>query len=241
MIFRTAPARVALLGLLPFAAMAAGTPKAAPLKPFTATYKVLRKGSPLGTSTLRLKHNADGSWTYVSRLEADSGLAALLGGSLHETSRFRWHDGRIESLSYDYRLHTAIKERRRQVDVDWNADKVTVHSSKDGDFTYKPRPGLVERHLLMLALGRAVAAGKSDIRLPVAVKDRVQEQTFAVESREDKIKVPAGSFDTVRVTRTHDDKDYTVWFDPERFGAVPVKVSQDSGGGITLLLKSSHG
>lgn len=228
---------LALLCLLPLTALAANTTKTTPPQPFTATYKVLRKGSPLGTSTLSLTRNEDGTWTYKSSLEAQHGLAALLGGSIHEISKFRWHDGHIEALSYDYRMHTAVKSKQRHVKVDWKTDSVKVHTSDDGDFHYKPQSGLVERHMLVLALGRAVAAGKTQIALPVAVKDRVQTQTFAVQGKSD-IKVPAGTFKTVRVDRTHDNKGYSVWYDPAKFGAVPVKLSQESGGDITLLLKS---
>lgn len=227
-----------LLGLVPLVALAAGAPQAAaPPQPFTATYKVLRKGSPLGVSTLSLRRDADGAWAFRSKLEAESGLAALLNGGIDETSRFRWHDGRIESLSYDYKLHTSLKSKQRHVEVDWKGGMVSVHTGGDGDFNYKPKPGLVERHLLVLALGRAVRAGQKRIALPVAVKDRVETQTFVVRGTET-IEVPAGKFKAVRVERTRDDKDYTVWYAPERFGNVPVKVSQASGGGITLLLKS---
>ncbi|HET7269298.1 MAG TPA: DUF3108 domain-containing protein [Oleiagrimonas sp.] len=226
-----------LFCLLPLAVMAADTAKPAPLQPFTATYKVLRKGDPLGTSTLSLTRNADGTWTYRSSMQAEHGLAALLGGSIRESSHFRWHDGRIEALGYDYKMHLAIKDEQRHVKVDWQAGTVSVHTSDDGNFSYKPQPGLVERHVLVLALGRAVAAGKTDIALPVAVKDRVQVQTFAAQDKAS-VTVPAGTFQAVRVNRTHDDKGYSVWYAPTRFGSAPVKLFQQSGGDITLLLKT---
>lgn len=227
----------ALLCLLPLAVIAADTAKPAPLQPFTATYKVLRKGDPLGTSTLSLTRNADGTWTYRSSLKAEHGLAALLGGSVREASHFRWHDGRIEALGYDYRMHLTVKEEQRHVKVDWKADTVSVHTSDDGSFTYKPQPGLVERHVLVLALGRAVANGKSKMTLPVAVKDRVEKQTFAARGKSE-VTVPAGTFQAVRVDRTQDDKGYSVWYAPERFGSAPVKLAQQAGGDITLLLKT---
>src|SRR5690625_1626363 len=227
----------ALLCLLPLAVIAADTARPAPPQPFTATYKVLRKGDLLGTSTLSLTRDADGTWTYRSSLKAEHGLAALLGGSVREASHFRWHDGRIEALDYDYRMHLAVKEEQRHVKVDWKANTVSVHTSDDGDFTYKPQPGLVERHVLVLALGRAVANGESKMALPVAVKDRVEKQTFAARGKS-KITVPAGTFQAVRVDRTRDDKGYSVWYAPERFGSAPVKLVQQAGGDITLLLKT---
>lgn len=220
--------------LLPLAASAAA-PTQSPT-PFTATYKVLRKGSPLGTSTLSLHKNDDGTWVYSSSLEAKSGFAALLGGSIKESSHFRLDDGRVEALDYDYHLHASVKNSERHMRVDWKAGTVNVTGSK-GEYNYKTQPGLVERHLLVLALGRAVADGQTHVSLPVAGKKRIKTQTYALDG-DDTIKVPLGSVDTQRVKRTHDDKGYQVWFAPERFGTAPVKLTQESGGDITLLLKS---
>lgn len=219
--------------LLPLVAGAASTPS---LTAFSATYKVLRKGSPLGTSTLDLQKNDDGTWTYSSSLEAESGLAAMLGGSIKESSRFRLEDGHVQALSYDYQLHSSFKSRERHMDVDWKTDTVTVDGSK-GSHHFKTKPGLVERHLLVLALARAVTNGQTDIALPVAGEKRIKKQTYTVSGHES-LDVPLGQIDTVRVERTHDDKGYQVWFAPERFGNAPVKLSQESGGDITLLLKS---
>jgi hypothetical protein len=223
----------ALLVLLPIVAMAAGTAAIAPPTPFTATYQVLRKGSKLGTGHMRLRHHADGTWAYQSKIQAESGLAALLGGNIRETSRFRWHDGHIEALSYDYRLHTSIKSRQRKVRVNWKANRVTVKTGGD-TYTYKPQPGLIERHVLVLALGQALAAGKTHVALPVAVKDRVETQTFAVKGHQT-VKVPAGSIRAIRVERTDKDKNYAAWFAPKRYGDAPVKIAGEQ---ITLLLKS---
>lgn len=228
---------VTLLCLLPFTAVAAEAAGTAPPQPFTATYQVLHQGSPLGVARLGLTRDSDGTWTFRSAMKATHGLAALLGGTVSETSRFRWHNGRIESLSYDYRLHIAFKRRQRHVTVNWKADTVTVRTSDDASFTYASQPGLVERHLLVLALGRAVVAGQTRIALPVAVKDRVKIETFAVRGTTS-VKVPAGTFAALHVVRTHDSKGYSVWYDPGHFGSVPVKLSQRSGGDFTLLLES---
>ncbi|RAP59358.1 DUF6134 family protein [Oleiagrimonas sp. MCCC 1A03011] len=209
--------------------LAAGTPA-----PFTATYQVLRNGSPIGESTLRLTR--DGSdWTYVSHMRGTSGLASLLGASVDETSRFRWHDGKPEALSYDYRMEAAIKSRQRRVQVDWVKDTVQV---TDGGkrFDYAAKPGLVERHSMPLALGYALADGARHVALPVAVKDRVEIQRYAITGKSE-VNVPAGRFDAVRVDRTDDSKNFSAWYVPKRY-PVPVKLAQRAGGHLTLLLKS---
>lgn len=220
-----------------FAGPAGAGQSTPPLKPFTATYQVLRGGSALGTSTLKLRQNTDGTWTYTSRMHATSGLGALLSAKVNETSRFRQHDGRMEAIDYDYAMHVAVKDKSRHVRVDWSAGTVQVKTGKDGPFHYTTKPGLVERHLLVLALGQAVAAGQQKMTVPVAVKDRVQMQTFAAGAKAD-VSVPAGTFHAIRVDRTHDDKGWSAWYASKRYGPIPVKVMQSAGGNITLLLES---
>ncbi len=225
-----------LLSLAATTPLAATAATASPVAPFTATYKVLRKGSPLGTSTLSLRRNDDGSWTYSSSLEAESGLAAVLGGSLEESSRFEFTDDRARALAYDYRMHTSFKSRELHMRMDWKDGRVTVDDGK-GTYRYDTEPGLVERHLLVLALGRAAARGDTDITLTVGGKKHAKAQTYRVTGKQ-RLDVPAGSVQAIHIERTHDDKGYQVWFAPEKYGTAPVKLSQESGGDITLLLKS---
>lgn len=222
---------VPLFGAALPAAAAAATPRA-----FTATYEVQRGGSVIGESTLTLRAAGNGTWTYVSKMRGTSGLAALLGADLEETSRFRWHNARPEALSYDYKLDAAVKHKTRHVVVDWKAGKVAVDDGKKGKFSYAPQPGLVERHLLPLALGWALDDGHKEITLPVAVRDRVQSQRFRVTGK-DRVEVPAGQFQALRVDRTDDDKGFSAWYVPGKY-AVPVKLAQSGGGDITLSLKS---
>ncbi len=225
------PTLIALLATstLP-SALAAATPQA-----FTATYQVLRDGSPIGESTLTLKADGDGTWTYASRLRGTAGLAGLLNASMDETSHFRWRDDSPEAMSYDYVLHSAFKNKLRQLQVYWKRGQVQVHDNGQL-YTYAPDPGLVERHSMPLALGYALADGKTRVALPVAVKDRVEVQRYAVTGTH-RVSVPAGTFDAVQVERTDDSRNFAAWYVPDRF-PVPVKLAQRSGGNLTMLLKS---
>lgn len=221
---------IAAIALLPLAAAAAGTPQA-----FTATYQVLRHGASIGTSTLTLRADGDGTWTYASRLRGTSGLAGLLGASVDETSRLRWRDQRPETMSYDYRMHTALKNRQRQVRVYWKRGQVQVRDG-DREYSYATSAGMVERHSMPLALGYALADGQRKVTLPVAVKDRVQVQRYAVTGS-NPVTVPAGHFDALRVIRTDDDRNFSAWYVPDRY-PVPVKLAQRDGGDVTMLLQS---
>jgi hypothetical protein len=210
-----------------------GLALAAPPNAFTATYRVLRGGSPMGEATISLKPLAGGQWVYSKHVRGTSGLAAMLGVDLDEVSHFRWKGEVPEVLSYDYRLDAAIKTRQRHLTVDWGKHLVTVDEGK-GVLTYPAVPGMVERNTTALAIGLALRGGQQQIALPVAVKQEVQTQQFKVAGKEN-ITVPAGRFDAVRIDRTDADRGFSAWYVPGRY-PLPVKLSQHDGGDLTMEL-----
>jgi hypothetical protein len=214
-----------------------GTPAAPAATPtaFTATYDVSQAGSPMGQATVSLRAAGNGEWIYSKDVKGTGGLAALLGASVTESSRFRWKGDVPEAISYDYQLQAAVKQKQRHLVVDWAKKQVTVDEGK-GPQTYPSSPGMVERNTLALALGLALRDGKQQVALPVAVRQEVQVQNFKVTGKET-VKVPAGSFDAERIDRTDADRGFSAWYAPDRF-PLPVKLSQHDGGDMVMELVS---
>lgn len=206
---------------------------ATPPQPFTATYQVLRGGETIGQATIRLRASGDGQYEYSNQTKGTSGLAAMLGASSSETTRLRWNDGAPETLSYDYRLDASIKQKQRHLQADWSAHQVSV-SDNGKRYHYATAPGMVDRNILPLALGLALQDGKHRVSLPVAVKQRVENQQFQVKGS-DTVQVPAGSFQAERVERSDSDKPFDAWYAPTKY-PVPVKLTQSDGGNLTLQL-----
>lgn len=211
-------------------AVAAAVPGA-----FTATYRVSRDGQALGVATVTLRAAGDGAWIYRKDVTGTSGLAALLGASIHESSRLRWRGDAPEALSYDYQLQAAIKHKQRHLRVDWTTGKVTVDEGKRTT-TYAAQPGMVERNTVPLALGLALRDGRKEIALPVAVRQKVEIQRFKVTGTET-VKVPAGSFQALRVERTDADRGFSAWYAPKRY-PLPIKLAQRDGGNLVMVLVS---
>ncbi|MGA7297373.1 MAG: DUF3108 domain-containing protein [Rhodanobacteraceae bacterium] len=220
---------IALIGIL-VAAMAGDACAATP-QAFTAHYQVLKKGEAIGEATMQLRR-AGSDWLFTTRTRGEHGLAGLLGMTTDESSRFRWRNGHVEMISYDYRLDAGIKQRHRSVQADWQNMHVQVRA--DGHkFDYPAVPALIERHLLSLTLGHELESGKRSIALRVAVKDRVETQHFSLEGQDD-IKVPAGRMHAQRVRRSDPGKHFTAWYVTQRY-PVPAKMEY---GDYTLLLKT---
>ena len=231
MTIRTAFSPLLGLGLLlAVPAAAAATPTA-----FTATYDVSQGGEPMGVATVTLRAAGNGEWIYSKDVKGTGGLAAMLGASMSESSRFRWKGDVPEAVSYDYRLQTGIKNKQRHLAVDWTKRQVTVDEGK-GPQTYPSSPGMVERNTTSLALGLALRDGKQQVTLPVAVRQQVQAQSFKVTGKET-VQVRAGSFSAERVDRTDAERGFSAWYVPDRY-PVPVKLSQHDGGDLTMELVS---
>jgi len=224
-------AGLALALALPAAAFAADVPQS-----FTATYQVLKDGGPLGEATVTLKPAGGGQFEYSNETKGTSGLAAMLGANVSETSRFTWTGHVPQAVSYHYEMQAAIKSKTRNLAVQGNT--VQVQDNKKS-FSYAAVPGMVERNTLPLALGLALRSGKKEVALPVAVKQEVENQQFKVSATE-KVTVPAGSFDAVRVDRTDADRGFNAWYVPSKY-PVPVKLAQKDGGDLTMELVKFEG
>ena len=231
MTIRPLPAPLLALALL----LGAPAALAAPPRDFTAIYQVTQDGAPMGEATVRLHASGHGEWVFSKYIKGTAGLAAMLGASDRESSSFRWKGNVPEAISYDYRLNTGIKNKQRHLRVDWPKHQVTVDEGK-GVQTYPASPGMVERNTLPLALGLALRDGQRQVALPVAVRQEVQTQHFAVTGKET-VKVPAGSFKAMRVDRTDADRGFSAWYVPARY-PLPVKLSQHDGGNMEMQLVS---
>ncbi|HET6914041.1 MAG TPA: DUF3108 domain-containing protein [Rhodanobacteraceae bacterium] len=207
---------------------------AAPLPAFTAHYQLLKDGSPIGEATMTLSSSGDNTWTFVTDSKGTSGLAAMLGANARETSTFRWKGDLPEGLSYDYSMDAAFKHKQRNVKFDWSGGTIVVNDK--GEHRFAAQPGTIERHTVVLAIAAGLKDGKRDFALPVAVRDRIQSQQFAVKGS-GAISVPAGNYpDAVHVVRT-DSSGFDGWFVPGKL-PVPVEVSQHDNGDFTMKLES---
>lgn len=205
--------------------------------PFTAKYQVLRNGEAIGEATITLTAAGDNQFDYRNQVRGTSGLAAMLGASSDETTHFRWRENAPETLTYDYRMDAAFKQKHRHLQVDWTGRQVTVDEGK-GPIRYPSSPGMVDRNTMPYALGLALRGGATKVTLPVGVKQRVEQQSYAVKNTES-VTVPAGEFKAERVVRTDADKPFDAWYVPKKY-PLPVKLAQGDGGNLTLQLISYH-
>lgn len=223
------------IGFAAISLLVAGTALAAPLPAFTAHYQLLKDGSPIGEATMTLASSGDRNWTFTTDSKGTSGLAAMLGANAKETSSFRWKEDLPEGLSYDYTMQAAFKQKQRHVQFDWSSNTIVVNDK--GEHRYAAQSGAIERHTLVLAIAAALQSGKHEFELPVAVRDRIEMQHYAVQSH-GAVTTPAGDYsDALHVVRADKEGTFDAWFAPGKLAA-PLEVSQHDNGDFTMKLES---
>ena len=74
-------ASVALLAAVALAVFCTAAIAAPPVPAFTAHYRVLQNGSPIGEATLTLAPGANDTWTFTTASKGTAGIASLLSAS----------------------------------------------------------------------------------------------------------------------------------------------------------------
>ena len=210
---------------------------ASTMTPFTADYVVLRNGKELGQTTIALSRNADDTWTLRTSTKGTAGMAKMAGLDVDEQSRLRWHDGVLETLSYEYRQQAAFKQRTRQIEIDAKTQRVQM-TYGDEKHDYATVPGLIDRQAVTLALSVDLARGAPGLDYKVAGRERVDDVHY-VRCGEPEITVPAGAYASTCVERARDQRVSRSWF-AESIGWLPVQIEQveKKGDNITLKLVS---
>jgi hypothetical protein len=205
----------------------------AALESFDLRFEALRNGQRLGEARISLRPVEGATWEFTTRTRGTEGLAALAGIEITEQSEFTWRDGRPELLQYRYRQQMAFRQRERSLARD-GSDAI---DSRDGDRQHRLpfEPGVMDRHVVVLALVAEVARGAAgELRFRVADRDDVEWHRYRVGTSET-VTLPAGRFDAIRVERLRDNpgRTTTIWLAPA-LGHLPVRIVQREADGETL-------
>ncbi len=218
-------------------ALASSAFAAAP-PPFTARYEVLRNGDPTGEATISFSAGADGHYQLRTITSGTSGLAALTGLHVEETSVLSWRGQQPETLRYDYVQKVGWKSRERHLRVDPASQRID-YQDKDRDYSPTYRSGVLDRHAITVALMQDAALGKSgDLLFWVPDKDSLQPWHYRTGATS-MLQTALGPQPGLRVDRIRDDdsgRKTTLWLATGR-GFVPLRLIQSEDNGETIELR----
>lgn len=219
-----------LLMLLPVTGWTASLPPE-----FVALYDFERGRLAIGETRIGLERSQDDIYRYWSESKATGFVSIFVDDVIKEESLFRWEDGRLWPVSYEYRQLNASKNRSEDIIYDWT-DGVAKVNYRGHESVVELAPGTLDRFLVQLAITVHSQDGALDRTYPIVDNSRLK--TYRLQSGDiETVTTPAGTFETLRVERIDEDKDkrLRLWLAPE-LGYLPVKIEQEKLNEETLRL-----
>jgi len=215
-----------LPGLLLVAAVVASTTlSAATLSDFEASY-ILKRGSlRIGSSNIEFRSSNDGSYVYESHSWPTRWVAWLLKDRLQESSRGRITPAGLRPDSYHYLRSGGSREREADLSFDW--DRNLVSNRVEGSLWEMEIPtGTIDKLASQLGMMLALQQDKDDVTFMVADGGHLKQYRYKIIGYET-IEVPAGTFETVKITKLRDNKNRItyVWCAPA-LNYLPVRIFQ---------------
>lgn len=214
--------------LLALAALATTAFPAAPaeLSPFVASYSAKYTMFSVGEIRLELRRGSSpGTWVLETRGDPGGIALVLTRATLVQTSRLQVHQGRIRPLAFT--LNDGVESRQEDIslDFDWERGRVTG-TAKGKPLDVGLAPDTQDPTSFNLALMMALQDGRPISPLPMV--DGPKLKTYQQRQvRSERIRTPAGSYDTVLVvsSREGSDREAHMWLAPE-LGYLAVQVEQ---------------
>jgi hypothetical protein len=207
-------------------AAAAAPAAAAELRPFVASYSAKYTWLSVGEIRLELRRGqAPDTWVWETQGDP-GGIARLItSATLVQTSRLELHEGRVRPLEFELNDGVASKQEDISLDFDWTRGRVTG-SAKGKPVDVELVPDTQDPVSFNLALMTAMQDGRPPGPLPMV--DGPKLKTYQQKRvRNERIKTPAGTFDTVLIvsSREGSDREAHMWLAPE-LGYLAVQVEQ---------------
>ena len=218
--------RAVMALVVPLAATAATL--AAPPQRIEVAYEVSRSGFVIADIVERLEHG--GGKYELSETMKGRGLLALRG-SIRRSSRGSVDAAGLRPVEF---IDERTGRQTARAWFDWQAKTLTMQFREGPEVQPLP-PNAQDRLSFLLAFAFA-PPGATPVKMSVADGGSVSRYTFAVVGRE-RLKIPAGEFDTVKVERIKDgpeDRRSTeIWLAPAH-GYIPIRMLATDKDGTQL-------
>ncbi|OTG67427.1 DUF3108 domain-containing protein [Acinetobacter silvestris] len=199
------------------------------MSPFQANYQFSYNGKNMGTAT-RVLSKTGNNWTYVFSATA----AAIASAS--ETSRFSFNNGQIASNSFSRTSKILI--HNDTMTINFNPSTKTINTKKkDKVRSFEWKAGALDELNAELQVREDLKGSGLKSTYLIADAKGLDARRFVKQGTES-IKTPFGTYNTVKVVLSHDNKakSSTFWLAPQ-LDYLPVKMAhQDDKTSYSLLL-----
>lgn len=201
-----------------------------PLTPFNAQYEISKGRLTLGTAKSQLSQIGENSYTlsYFSNLSL-----LILSDRRRETSELVIKDGQIQTKRYLFKREGTGSDKSTQLEFK-NSEVIDIETDKplELDNTIAWFDEISYQLQLKLDLTNQVTPLKYYL-----VNHKKQDKLYEFEIvGEEQIKVPAGTFNTIKILRVRDEgssRKTETWLAPE-YGYMMIRIRQEKDGSEQL-------
>ncbi len=232
------PGRLATL-VTALAALLLATPTAAEPTPFRITYLLTSDGSEIGEVEQVLEPTGPGRWRFVSRVEPSGILAALVGGTIAETTELTLAGTRLRPLHYRFQRRGLGLDRDVTVRFDWASGRVQneVNGSR---WSMRVPDTALDKHSLVLTVAADLRSGTLAPSYPVADGGRLK--TYSYERLDsERLVTPLGVYDTIKLRRLRPGRQpATLFWHAPALDHLPVRIERLDDEGRVLRMALSR-
>lgn len=204
---------------------------------FTAHYDFTRNGMLLGEVTRTLRAGDDGNYVYESLSRASSVISWFVKDKLLERSVWQWNGSRIIPQTYLYHHFGGKKERRVELNFDWQRGTVTNIVDND-PWTMKIPEGTLDKLIYQFAITLDLGNKPRELIYPVADGGELKTYHFNVLG-EETLRTPMGTFRAVKIHRVGGKRPTTIWAAKELdYLGVRIEQQEDNGGRLLMELRT---
>ncbi|MDT8385088.1 MAG: DUF3108 domain-containing protein [Gammaproteobacteria bacterium] len=235
--------RLSVYGCLGTLLIGLGSSHAAALpEQFSATYDVKKSGVTIGETQRTLQREGD-AYLFES-ITRPVGIAKLFtSGQVIERSHWAYFQGQPRPLQYTLFNSGGKKDRRVQLDFDWEKNRV-INTVDNQPWTMPLEHDTSDKLLYQLRIMQdlsTTATTATTLRYPVADGGKLKYYDIEILGQE-RIKTALGTFDTVRLRYIKGSRKTTMWCARE-LAYLPVRIEQrkDDDSPVIAVLTSVRG
>lgn len=196
------------------------------LNPFNARYSLSKNGITMAKISLSLAREND-RWRFETHAEAAGLVAMFSNDTITESTLLALDENGIQPVHYRHLRSGEKHGKDLQTEFDWK--QATAKITNQGESTsVELKKGTLNEHSVMLALILALKTGFTENTYTVLDETKVETQTYT-HAGDEKVKVPAGEFDAVKVVRKHGTRETIGWYSPT-LNYLPVKIQSFKDG-----------
>lgn len=202
-------------------------------RPYDATYTA----KALGFSATAFRRQ---TLTTPEHFTLENSLSlTVLGanvGSVNETSEFRWEDGIIVPLHYEYE-QTGLSASAESIEFDWE-NSLAESRSNDESWQLELSPGVLDKLSYSVQIGQDIQSkGLEEFHYEVLDENKFDDHLYQITATE-VLDTPLGKLNTVKIERIRSSESRrrtTVWLASD-WDYLLVRLEQVSGSGTATEL-----